>query len=607
MWLINTQTLALEYFSSHNKVPYAILSHTWEEEEVTFQEFHSLDTARSRKGFAKIAKTCSIAKDQGLGYAWVDTCCINKEKSAELSEAINSMFKWYTNAKVCLVFLSDLAQEHESDWASCRWFTRGWTLQELIAPSNVDFYDAIWNFKGTKKGLLDLLSSITGIDDTILSGETRLSELPVARKMSWAAQRRTSRDEDIAYCLMGLFDLNMPLLYGEGQKAFIRLQEQILDQTRDLSLLAWTAQDQPPPYEDDEDGNDTSQQFRGIFASSPVEFSECGNIISPIYPFWVPRSKVFTITSKALHSKWPLSYGDLLLEKSEISSATEASPWMDRTPKNFVLRLNCLESSLGDKVSSGLSIVVLLRQTSKGHVRTGFRKTYYICNMAMKEEQPEVYFTAPTHVSPWLSSKICSQYTGSLWIPDPTSIAGPRLQDAFAPPLIYDRANRVFRRGEGPGIFRIYLDFSIDVDSSLQQAENGNRVNFLNFLLVASHRGDAKTGGDDDDLESAFSCAIIPETSDSYHTALKLLREQNQRAIDRLVETELSCFSRPLPNRVELESRDAAQAGELLLDIVRVPLEEFKLVDRPAKDDYLYSIKLEWKPASREGLGLLSR
>ncbi|KAI7921485.1 hypothetical protein M9X92_005376 [Pyricularia oryzae] len=607
MWLINTQTLALEYFSSHNKVPYAILSHTWEEEEVTFREFHKLDTARSRKGFAKIAKTCSIAKDQGLGYAWVDTCCINKENEVELSEAIKSMFKWYRKATVCLVFLSDLIQEHESGWASCRWFTRGWTLQELIAPPNVDFYDAMWNFRGTKKGFLGLLSSITGIDDDVLSGEKRLAELPAARKMSWAARRRTGRDEDIAYCLMGLFDLNIPLIYGEGQKAFIRLQEQILHETRDLSLLAWTAQDQPPPYEDYEDGDDTSQQFRGIFASSPVEFSECGNIISPIYPFWVPRSEEFTITTKALHSKWPLSYGDLLLEKSEISSLTEASPWMERTPKNFVLRLNCLESSLGDKVSSGLTIVILLRQTSKGHVRTGFRKTYYIYNMAMREKQPDVYFTAPTHVSPWLSSKICSQYTGSLWIPDPTSIAGPRLQEAFVPPLIYDRANRVFRRGDEPGIFRIYLDFRIDVNSSLQQAENGNRVNFLNFLLVASHPAHAKPGGDDDDLESAFSCAIIPETSNSYHKTLRLLREQSQPAIDRLVETELSCFSRPLPNRVELESRDAAQAGELLLDIVRVPMEEFKLVDRPAKDDYLYSIQLEWKPASRGGLGLLSQ
>lgn len=327
MWLINTQTLALEYFSSHNKVPYAILSHTWEEEEVTFQEFHSLDTARSRKGFAKIAKTCSIAKDQGLGYAWVDTCCIDKENSAELSEAINSMFKWYTKAKVCLVFLSDLAQEHGSDWASCRWFTRGWTLQELIAPSNVDFYDAIWNFKGTKKGLLDLLSSITGIDDTILSGETRLSELPVARKMSWAATRRTSRDEDIAYCLMGLFDLNMPLLYGEGQKAFIRLQEQILHETRDLSLLAWTAQDQPHPYEDYEDGDDTSQQFRGIFASSPVEFSACGRIISPLYPHLEPMNEELTITTKALRANWPLNCHVNLLERSVILNAnTETQP-----------------------------------------------------------------------------------------------------------------------------------------------------------------------------------------------------------------------------------------------------------------------------------------
>ncbi|TLD25308.1 hypothetical protein PspLS_05668 [Pyricularia sp. CBS 133598] len=586
MWLINTQTLALEYFISPKKVPYAILSHTWEEEEVTFQEFHKLDMAKSRKGFAKIDKTCSIAKDQGLRYVWVDTCCINKENGAELSEAINSMFKWYKSATVCLVFLSDLVQEHESGWFSCRWFTRGWTLQELIAPPNVEFYDARWNFMGTKKSVLGLLSSITGIDETVLSGETRLAELPVARKMSWAARRRTGRDEDIAYCLMGLFDLNMPLLYGEGQKAFIRLQEQILNQTRDLSLLAWTAQDDLHPYEDYEDGDDTCQQFRGIFASSPVEFSACGSIIAPIYPFWVPRSEEFTITTKALNSKWPLGYGDHLMEKSGISSVTEAPPWVDRAPRNFLLCLNCLESDLVDKVSQGLTIVILLRHTSKGHARIGFRKTYYIYKLGIKREKhQDVYFTAPTHISPYLSRKICSQYAGSLWLPNPTSGAGPRLQEAFAPPVMYDRANSVFWLDGGPSFFRIYLNFKIVVGSVLRETEDGLEPNFLNFLLVASHRGDAKTDGDDYDPRSAFSCAIVPDTSDLYRLALSLLRDQNQLSIDRLVEMELSSLGRPLPNRTELKSIDG-ETGELLFDIVRVPMEEFKLVDRPAKDDY---------------------
>lgn len=604
MWLINTQTLALEYFSSHNKVPYAILSHTWEEEEVTFQEFHSLDTARSRKGFAKIAKTCSIAKDQGLGYAWVDTCCIDKENSAELSEAINSMFKWYTKAKVCLVFLSDLAQEHGSDWASCRWFTRGWTLQELIAPSNVDFYDAIWNFKGTKKGLLDLLSSITGIDDTILSGETRLSELPVARKMSWAATRRTSRDEDIAYCLMGLFDLNMPLLYGEGQKAFIRLQEQILHETRDLSLLAWTAQDQPHPYEDYEDGDDTSQQFRGIFASSPVEFSACGRIISPLYPHLEPMNEELTITTKALRANWPLNCHVNLLERSVILNAnTETQPtqrWMDRTPRNFVLSLRCMDSDLMDKMSLSPTIVILLRPTSKGHVRTGFRKTYYMYNTTVRARQQEVYFSAPTHISPFLSREICSQYTGSLWLPDPTCNTGPWLLEAFVPPELHDPANSVFYLDGRPEPFRIYLNFSLKHPLSDRET---SPYDFLLVLMVQS-RGDKKAVGDRD-LRLAFSSAFVPDTWDLYHEMLGLLRRPRQRAIGHLALGQLAFSS--LPVRYKVESTHAAQAGELLLDIVRVPLDGFKLVDRPAKGDYLYSIKLEWKPASREGLGLLSQ
>ncbi|KAI6371226.1 hypothetical protein MCOR25_003999 [Pyricularia grisea] len=594
MWLINTQTLALEYFTSPKKVPYAILSHTWETEEVTFQEFHELGTAKSRKGFAKISKTCSIARDRGLEYAWVDTCCIDKENGAELSEAINSIFRWYKDATVCLVFLSDLAQGHESGWASCRWFTRGWTLQELIAPSNIEFYDARWNFKGTKRSLLRLLSSITDIDDTVLSGETRLDELPVARKMSWAARRRTSRDEDVAYCLMGLFDLNMPLLYGEGQKAFMRLQEQILNQTRDLSLLAWTAQDEPHPYDDYEDGDDTTQQFRGIFASSPAEFYACRSIVSLPYHLWAPMSEEFSITSKALRTNLPLIYGDQPIEKDGISIVQETQPWMKRTPKNLSLRLQCLESGLVGKMTAGLCIVILLRQTSKGHVRTGFRTTHYTCDTGIGENQQEVYFTAPTHVSPYLSRKICSEYTGALWLPSPI-LGGPRLQEAFAPPEVYDQANSVFRLDGGPGIFRIYLDFSIDLNPSPGTNESGNRPSVLHFLLIVSHRGDTRSGGNDDDPKPAFSCAIIPETSNLYQVALSLLREQRQRGIDEFFKTELSSFHRPLPKLVELKSIDGYM-GELRLDIVRVPMEEFKLVDRPAKDDYLYSIQLGWKP-----------
>ncbi|OIW27820.1 hypothetical protein CONLIGDRAFT_551906, partial [Coniochaeta ligniaria NRRL 30616] len=171
----------------------------------------------------------------GLAYVWIDTICIDKSSSAELSEAINSMFKWYRNAAICYAYLSDVPQVRLE---YSRWFTRGWTLQEMIAPQELRFYDANWDALGTKSDLLDRLCDITGVDTTALRGGN-LRFFSVARKMSWASRRQTTREEDIAYCLLGIFDISMPLLYGEGSKAFIRLQEQIIKEYDDESLFAW--------------------------------------------------------------------------------------------------------------------------------------------------------------------------------------------------------------------------------------------------------------------------------------------------------------------------------------------------------------------------------
>ncbi|KAK1705642.1 heterokaryon incompatibility protein-domain-containing protein [Colletotrichum acutatum] len=278
MWLLNTKTLALESFTDPSEVGYAILSHTWGNDEVSFQEMSSTTmapTTKSKAGFDKVAKTCEIAQEKGLGYAWVDTCCIDKSSSAELSEAINSMFRWYQEAKVCLVFLSDLRPEvggtgpgvyEISDLSRCKWFSRGWTLQELIAPTVVEFYDAGWTLRFSKDEWPVCLSTVTNIDVEILTFEKELSAVPVAVRMSWAAHRRTTRVEDRAYSLLGLFDIHMPMIYGEGAKAFQRLQEEIAKGTDDLSLFAWVAVDE-------------EQRYRGIFAKELAEFTFCGNYI----------------------------------------------------------------------------------------------------------------------------------------------------------------------------------------------------------------------------------------------------------------------------------------------------------------------------------------
>ncbi|OAL54749.1 HET-domain-containing protein [Pyrenochaeta sp. DS3sAY3a] len=249
MRLINTTSLQVEEFLSNDAVDYVILSHTWEEEEVTLQDIQS-GAAISKKGYAKITSCCQKAARDGFTYCWIDTCCIDKTSSAELSEAINSMYQWYQQARICYAYLADFhgtsrdVQLNHPSFAEAKWFTRGWTLQELIAPSVVEFFNAEWEEIGTRLSLQTELSAITGINRPVLSGEDS-SNYTVNVRMSWAAHRKTSRLEDGAYCLMGLFGVNMPLLYGEGLRAFRRLQEEIMRSAEDYTLLAWSTKGLP--------------------------------------------------------------------------------------------------------------------------------------------------------------------------------------------------------------------------------------------------------------------------------------------------------------------------------------------------------------------------
>ncbi|KAL8994767.1 MAG: hypothetical protein Q9169_005351 [Polycauliona sp. 2 TL-2023] len=241
MWLINAKTLKLEEVWGETVKSYAILSHRWEEEEVSHQDMHDYAIAVKKKGFTKIAKSCELALKDGFDYMWVDTCCIDKKSSAELSEAINSMFRWYESAGICYAFLSDVdCSREEADETSIHhqiqqsmWFARGWTLQELLAPRNVVFYDSNWISLGTKKSLDRVIEQRTGIDALALDRSCYFTAFSIAQRMSWAAERITTRSEDTAYRLLGLFQVNMPMLYGEGQQAFMRLQEEIIKQSDD--------------------------------------------------------------------------------------------------------------------------------------------------------------------------------------------------------------------------------------------------------------------------------------------------------------------------------------------------------------------------------------
>lgn len=257
MRLLNVETLQLEdaLCTSTTWPLHTILSHTWEDGEVSFQDLQS-GNANGLPGYRKLRGCCNKSRREGFAHTWIDTCCIDKSSSAELSEAINSMFNWYAKAQVCYAYLSDvdgLGDDHPSQPSSSfrksRWFTRGWTLQELLAPLEVVFLNKDWVEIGTKTTLASVISSITqiapGALDRPLCGSETVPHpcrgYSVAQKMSWAAFRKTTREEDRAYSLLGLFGVNMPLLYGEGgEKAFARLQQEIMKQSSDDSLFAWS-------------------------------------------------------------------------------------------------------------------------------------------------------------------------------------------------------------------------------------------------------------------------------------------------------------------------------------------------------------------------------
>jgi hypothetical protein len=218
---------------------YAILSHTWgaDHDEVTLADLEK-DTEMTKAGYIKLQFCADQASKDDLRYFWVDTCCIDKTSSAELTEAINSMFKWYRKATQCYAYLSDVStggitngKPLRQDWypafKQSRWFTRGWTLQELVAPKSVEFFSVEGERLGNKYTLVQELYSITEISIEALQGSP-LGEFGVDERMSWMGQRKTKREEDMAYSLLGIFNVHMPLIYGEGQKiALARLQQEI--------------------------------------------------------------------------------------------------------------------------------------------------------------------------------------------------------------------------------------------------------------------------------------------------------------------------------------------------------------------------------------------
>ncbi|KAH7324245.1 hypothetical protein B0I35DRAFT_423785 [Stachybotrys elegans] len=258
MRLINASTLELSEFFGGKIPQYAILTHTWGEEEVTYQDWMSWKAHENirggpitqKEGFQKITGACKQAVHDGIEWLWVDTNCIDKRSSAELTEAINSMYAWYRGSIKCYAYLVDVVENDAAalEFSKSKWFTRGWTLQELLAPPQVVFYSQTWVEIGTKasRKLAGIVSAITGIDVKYITNTLSPDSTTVATKMSWLSGRQTTRIEDMAYCMLGLFDINMPLLYGEGHKAFTRLQEEIVRSHYDHTIFCWTWDESVP-------------------------------------------------------------------------------------------------------------------------------------------------------------------------------------------------------------------------------------------------------------------------------------------------------------------------------------------------------------------------
>ncbi|KAK8080906.1 HET domain protein [Apiospora hydei] len=422
MRLIDVKTLRLHEFYDERLVPkYAILSHTWSNEEVALQEYEHLlaggpgaDVTYAKQGYMKIVAACKAADELGLRWCWADTCCIDKKSSAELTEAINSMFKWYLQADVCLAYLDDLdvmteAQHRRGEeplMESCRWE---------------------WNAVAYKSDIQEFLSKITGINQRVLEDPTRLSTIPVACRLAWASQRETTRVEDQAYCLLGLFDINMPLLYGEGTKAFLRLQQEILRQDGDLSLFAW----QPDAGQ--------HETYMDMFAPSPAQFASSFDTLSKSEGNFHTRN-VCSVTSRGIQISKPIA----------VSGASNDPT----TSSCYYISLGCYSKSLGPWVLKlqmvGPGVYVRMRQNG------GFWFQVSLDDW----DQLDIgdIFVLPTTPHTAIQS-IQSYHRGSICF-NPMDLRTTRFTEP-RPVEAFDFANRRFLTRDLPN-FRAYIKFVPD-------------------------------------------------------------------------------------------------------------------------------------------------
>ncbi|KAI4108235.1 MAG: hypothetical protein L6R37_001108 [Teloschistes peruensis] len=396
MRLLNVKTCEVEEIKDDSKFKAAlkkcaVISHRWGDHELSFQHYREqiknsnqkrtfLDPGETSiwredesEGFLKAARARMKAKDpepaqrmKTLDYIWMDTCCINKEDSDELQDTINSMFRLYNSAAVCYVHLADVSskldgyQDMEKDkqggivkpkvgsFEESVWFTRGWTLQELLAPKTVHFFDRYWRFLGTKETLSARIQSATGIDAHYLKGD--LSKACIAVKMSWLAGRKTARIEDMAYCMFGLFEISTFIRYGERELAFLRLQQELIkERPLDESIFAWRSPQIKP------------------------KMTSCG-LLAP-WPTCFLESKDLTIDSwkYAPRTPYKLANGGIDFQvPDKLPHYGNGAEWMGlvaRVRKNYWLKLNCWEPGVGTRDTVGTRNRIRTRNTVTIHLQ----------------------------------------------------------------------------------------------------------------------------------------------------------------------------------------------------------------------------------------------
>lgn len=272
MYLLNTSTLKLERFPGESRKPkYAILSHRWgsDHDEASFQDVSNGNHLHKR-GWKKIASACDVARAQGHQYLWADTCCINKvpENNKEQTDAINSMYDWYGASEVCYAYLEDVVDVNDEDLLKkSQWFERGWTLQEMLAPEELIFFSQDWKISVDRFDVPDVMNRVAGVQGGHWFASKDDDSYTIEEVMSWASRRKTTKPEDAAYSLIGLFKLgkSLDISYGEGgARAFVRLQEQLMQGSHsdDMTIFDWTSD------------ADESVPRRSMFATSPKAFGE---------------------------------------------------------------------------------------------------------------------------------------------------------------------------------------------------------------------------------------------------------------------------------------------------------------------------------------------